>query len=134
MKILTVDQTNELQRKHQELLDSRLQRQTQALQNHIQSVFQTPPKSTLESLQNLVNLFEKKLESDPNNLSLQTVLQNTKDKIANEDYCKPNTSDMEYHTQYHAHLRNFSWPDASEREIRSVEDLVLNNLYNSYTQ
>ena len=134
MKILTIEQINELQLKQNEIDEARVQRHNQALKLHIESVFQTQPKSTLESLQNLVNIFTKKLETDPNNVSLQTVLQNTKDKITNEDYCKPNTTDMDYHTQYHAHVKNFSWPDQSELEIRSVEDLVLSNLYNSYTQ
>lgn len=132
MQTLSIEQTNQLQEKHKEIINARAARQAAALKTYVESSYPNLPKSKLENLQFIINLYEKKLENEPDNVPLKDYVQSLKDKVANEDYLKPNTPDMEYHDAYHAHVQSFVWPSQEELEVRAVEDLVLTNLQESF--
>lgn len=117
--------------KHRQILNERAKRMGTALSFYMAQTYPNNPKSSLESLEKIKTVLEKKFLNNPNDEKVIQLLADVNDKITNEDYLKPDTPDMEYATAFKNHMDSFVWPTQEELDIQAAEELELLNLKNS---
>lgn len=127
------DQIKQLHSKQTEIIVARRERQAAARKTYVEQLYPNLPKPTLESLQMLITILEKSLIANPTNVDLQSKIENLRNKILTEDYAKPGSVEMDYHNQYHEYVRSFVWPTQEEKDIQQAENMMLEDLKNSFS-
>ena len=109
-----------------DVVHARLKRKADSLSEYMSG--KNSPLPTLEELQENLNFYTEMQNNPSCSQDFNSLIQETQNKIDNNEYCIEGSEEMAYRQEYFAFRDQFMWPTSEESVLREQETAMLKSL------